>query len=83
LAGHFGEYKFFKDKYPNVKLIVSVGGYTNSKLFPITAGSEQNRKKYAQSLVDFLKKYPFVDGFDTDWEYPSKEDTLNYNLLLE
>ena len=22
------------------------------------------------SMVDFMKKYPFIDGMDIDWEYP-------------
>ncbi|MGL4107036.1 glycosyl hydrolase family 18 protein [Clostridium sp. LP20] len=70
LAGHFGEYKYYKKKYPNVKILISVGGWTRSNMFHETAGSEDGRKIFAQSLVDTLVKYPFIDGFDIDWQYP-------------
>lgn len=96
--GHFGEYKYYKSKYPNVKLLISVGGWTRSDKFHDAAKNEINRKKLANSMVDFMRKYPFVDGFDIDWEYPTitrapedqydrgcvggPEDKENFTLLL-
>lgn len=32
---------------------------------------------FSNSIVDFLKKYPFFDGVDFDWEYLST-DGKNY-----
>lgn len=99
LAGHFGEYKYYKTKYPNTKLLISVGGWTRSEYFHETAKTADSRKIFANSMVDFMKKYPFVDGFDLDWEYPcdnrapedsndrgcvgGPEDKQNFTLLLK
>ena len=97
--GHFGEYKYYKSQYPNVKILVSVGGWTRSDKFHDLAKSAANRKTFANSMVDFMKKYPFIDGFDIDWEYPTftrqpedqydrgcvggPEDKENFTLLLK
>ncbi|MBN1047014.1 glycoside hydrolase [Clostridium botulinum] len=97
--GHFGEYKYYKEKYPNVNLLISVGGWTRSDKFHAVASTEQNRKTLANSMVDLMKKYPFIDGIDVDWEYPTEtrapedqydrgcvggpEDKHNFTLLLK
>ncbi|SHI81795.1 chitinase family 18 [Clostridium cavendishii DSM 21758] len=97
--GHFGEYKYYKSKYPNVKLLISVGGWTRSDKFHEIAASPEKRKILANSMVDFMKKYNFVDGMDIDWEYPTvtrapedqydrgcvggPEDKQNFTLLLK
>ena len=70
LRGHFGEYKYYKGKYPNVKILVSIGGWTRGENFHSMASSAANRAVFVKSLIDFLKTYPFIDGFDIDWEYP-------------
>ncbi|MDF2872894.1 MAG: glycoside hydrolase family 18, partial [Anaerocolumna sp.] len=70
LRGHFGEYKYYKNLYPNVKVIVSVGGWTRGQNFHAMALTSSSRAVFIQSVVDFLKKYPFIDGIDLDWEYP-------------
>lgn len=97
--GHFGEYKYYKSIYPNVKILISVGGWTRSDMFHAAASTEQNRQKLANSMVDLMKKYPFIDGMDVDWEYPTEtreaedefdrgsvggpEDKHNFTLLLK
>lgn len=70
LRGHFGEYKYYKNLYPNVKVIISVGGWTRGQNFHAMALTSSGRAVFIQSIVDFLKKYPFIDGIDLDWEYP-------------
>lgn len=70
LRGHFGEYKYYKNLYPNVKIIISVGGWTRGQNFHAMAASTSSRAVFIQSVIDFLKKYPFIDGIDLDWEYP-------------
>ncbi|MGE5415653.1 MAG: glycosyl hydrolase family 18 protein [Acidobacteriota bacterium] len=70
LRGHIGEYKYYKAKYPNAKIMISVGGWTRGQNFHAMASSSGNRAIFINSIVEFLKQYPFIDGIDLDWEYP-------------
>lgn len=71
-----------------VKVLVSIGGWTMSGLFPSIAASPAKRQRFAQSCRDIVKTYQ-VDGIDIDWEYPgyaaqngSSDDKENFTLLL-
>jgi chitinase len=75
LRGHFGEYKYYKSLYPNVKILVSIGGWTRGENFHAMASSAANRATFINSVVSFLKQYPFIDGIDIDWEYPGVNRT--------
>lgn len=70
IRGHFGEYKYFKSRYPDVKVLVSVGGWTRGQNFHAMAATSSTRAVFIKSVVEFLKKYPFIDGIDIDWEFP-------------
>lgn len=70
LAGCFGEYKYYAEKYPNTKVMVSVGGWTRGENFHDMAKTAAGRKTFIQSCIDFMNKYPFIAGIDLDWEYP-------------
>lgn len=72
LRGHMAEYKYYKKEYPNVKVLISVGGWTRGENFHDMAKSKSNRKIFIDSVIDFLKKYDFIDGIDIDWEYPGE-----------
>jgi chitinase len=77
---------------PNLKTIISVGGWSWSGRFSDAALTEESRTVFAQSCVDFIVKYGF-DGVDIDWEYPVSgglstnvkrpEDKYNFTLLLK
>lgn len=76
---------------PDLKILVSVGGWTWSTHFSDVALIDSSRKIFAKSAVDFLKKYK-LDGIDIDWEYPNQigagnphrtEDIENFTLLLK
>jgi Chitinase len=91
LRGHFGQLIKLKEKYPHIKTLISVGGWTWSTNFSAVAASDSLRKACAQSAVDFVVKYGF-DGVDLDWEYPVEggnniphraDDGDNYILLLK
>ena len=68
-GGHFGQIPAFKAKYPGVKLLLSVGGWSWSGNFSEVAASEEKRVRFAQSAAELMTKYGF-DGLDVDWEYP-------------
>lgn len=70
LRGFMAEYKYYKQLYPDVKVLISVGGWTRGENFHEMAKTPATRKIFVDSCIEFLKKYPFIDGFDIDWEYP-------------
>ena len=82
-----------KQKFPRLKFIVSVGGWTDSSGFYEMAATEQGRQTFADSGAQFLKTNPQFDGIDIDWEHPvvgglqralgQPRDAQNYVSLLQ
>ena len=70
VKGNIGELKILKDRNPHLKIMISVGGWTKSQDFPAIASSQNARQTFAPSLVNFMTLYPWIDGFDLDWEFP-------------
>jgi len=58
-----------KAKYPNVKVVVSIGGWSCSQYFSDVAASASARKRFANNILDIITTNGF-DGVDLDWEYP-------------
>ncbi|QTE23969.1 glycosyl hydrolase family 18 protein [Polaribacter cellanae] len=75
VKGNIGDLKLLKEKYPHLKIIISLGGWTKSQAFPDIAKSANARATLSQSMVDFMTKYPWIDGFDLDWEFPVQGGT--------
>lgn len=81
-----------KKKNPDLKTLISVGGWTWSGRFSDAALTKTSRAVFADSCVTFMKKYGF-DGVDIDWEYPTgggladnasrPADKRNFTLLLK
>ena len=80
-----------KSKNPELKVLVSVGGWSWSKGFSDAALTEQSRLSFAKSCVNFVNEYN-LDGIDLDWEYPNQigagnihrpEDVQNFTLMLK
>jgi GH18 family chitinase len=72
-----------------VKVLISIGGWTYSDVFPTLAANPAARRKFAASCAQLVTKYG-IEGIDIDWEYPgyekhngSKSDTHNFTLLLQ
>ncbi|KAJ3076482.1 hypothetical protein HDU98_002926 [Podochytrium sp. JEL0797] len=57
-------------KYPNLKAIVSIGGWSGSQHFSTVAASASLTQTFAKNVHTFLDTMGF-DGADLDWEYPS------------
>ncbi|GAB6134803.1 glycosyl hydrolase family 18 protein [Thermococcus prieurii] len=86
------ELKKYKQKYPAVKVLVSVGGWTLSKYFSDIAADPAKRLRFAESVLKIIRQYD-LDGVDIDWEYPGgggltgnhvrPDDGKNFVLLLK
>ncbi|KAJ3243107.1 hypothetical protein HDU78_000801 [Chytriomyces hyalinus] len=59
-----------RDKYPNLRTIVSIGGWSGSQHFSTVAASDSLTQTFVKTVHTFLDTFGF-DGVDLDWEYPS------------
>ncbi|MBW4081116.1 glycosyl hydrolase family 18 protein [Paenibacillus sp. S150] len=92
IKGNLKQLWKLKEKNPSLKTVISVGGWTWSNRFSDVAATAATREVFANSAVDFIRKYQ-MDGVDLDWEYPVSgglagnsyraEDKQNYVLLLQ
>jgi chitinase len=90
--GNFNQLLELKQKYPDLKVLISIGGWSWSGNFSRAAQDDASRQRFAASCIDlYLKQYKGVfDGLDIDWEYPvsgglnpgKPEDKKNFTLLL-
>ncbi|MFE6867089.1 glycosyl hydrolase family 18 protein [Kitasatospora sp. NPDC057692] len=88
LAGNFNQLKQLKAKYPNLKMQISLGGWSYSKYFSDAAATDASRKALVSSCIDMYIKgnLPVIDGrggagsaagifegIDLDWEWPNSD----------
>ncbi|NP_001034516.3 chitinase 2 precursor [Tribolium castaneum] len=80
--GNFAEVEALKEINPNLKTIISIGGWNagNAILAPIAASPELRANLIASSF-EYFEKYGF-NGLDIDWEYPEAKDKENFITLL-
>lgn len=89
LHGNFNQLLQLKERFPHLKTLLSVGGYTWSESFSALAMTAEGRARFASSCADLMETYGF-DGLDVDWEYPGggglapgqPADRENFTLLL-
>lgn len=60
----------FKQKYPSLKIILSLGGWGGCKDCSATFSTSEGRNVFARSVKE-LNQYFQTDGIDLDWEYPA------------
>ncbi|MCJ0826583.1 glycosyl hydrolase family 18 protein [Luteimonas sp. 50] len=85
LRGNWNQLKKLKKKHPNLKVLISLGGWTLSRGFA-SAARPENRAAFVASCIDayITGNLPLFDsaggagaaagvfdGFDIDWEYPA------------
>lgn len=68
-AGLLNALQELRLKNQNLKVGVSVGGWTKSGDFALNAQNEDYRKNLVSNLVKFVE-YNQMDFLDIDWEYP-------------
>ncbi|WP_051813153.1 glycosyl hydrolase family 18 protein [Streptomyces sp. NRRL S-340] len=88
LRGNLNQLKKLKAKYPKLKVLASIGGWTYSKFFSDAAATQASREKFVKSCIDVWIKgnlpvyngaggpgtaAGIFDGFDIDWEWPGSE----------
>ncbi len=84
LKGNMYQLMKLKQRYPNLKVIASIGGYTFSKAFKKFIRKEADRSTLVTSCVNLLKTYSSsFDGLDIDLEHPKLEDKENFATLLQ
>ena len=79
-----------KAQNPDLKVIISIGGWAWSNWFSDAALTTESRTGFGKSAIELMQKYK-LDGIDLDWEYPGQigedngfrpEDKQNFTLLL-
>lgn len=61
-----------KKNFPNLRIMVSVGGWGGCSFCSALFASPAHRINFAKSTVALFKQYA-IDGLDLDWEYPGIE----------
>lgn len=61
-----------KKTNPQLKIMVSVGGWGGCSFCSDLFAGEVHRKNFARTTVALFKQYG-IDGLDLDWEYPAIE----------
>lgn len=89
---NFEKLRQLKLQRPELKTLISVGGWTWSGRFSDVALTSASREAFADSVVAFMLRYGF-DGVDIDWEFPTgggmtgnaerPQDKTNFTLLMK
>ena len=67
--GTYGQMMALKQRYPDLKIVPSIGGWTLSDPF-YDFVDKSKRDIFVSSVKQFLKTWKFYDGVDIDWEFP-------------
>ena len=81
-AVNFPQFLTLKANYPEVLVLISVGGASHSTNFAAVSADAATRAQLAQSCVQFMTQNGF-DGVDIDWEFPGAADRDNFTALMQ
>jgi chitinase len=66
IKGNFNQLRELKAKYPNIKILVSIGGWTYSKYFADAAATAASRQAFVSSCIDMFIKGNLPTGISGD-----------------
>ncbi|MBP2097743.1 glycosyl hydrolase family 18 protein [Enterococcus rivorum] len=72
LSGLIPAFTAIKSKNKNLKIGISLGGWSKSANFSLIAANPEKRKNYINNILKFIK-YTGMDFVDVDWEYPNSQ----------
>jgi chitinase len=88
---NFRKLNLLKKDNPDLKILISIGGWAWSENFSDAVLTDSSRKIFAESAVSIIKSHT-LDGVDIDWEYPGMpgedgnvyrpEDKQNFTLMF-
>ena len=73
---NFRKLNNLKLRNPDLKILISIGGWAWSENFSDAVLSDTSRVAFAASAVDIVREYQ-LDGIDIDWEYPGMKGEDN------
>jgi len=87
IAGNLHQLAELKKKNPDLRVLISLGGWTGSAYFSDAALTDASRKKLVSSCVDLWIKGNLpgltagvaggiFDGIDLDWEWPGSDGNV-------
>ncbi|WP_416864972.1 MAG: glycoside hydrolase family 18 protein [Imperialibacter sp.] len=88
---NFRKLNYLKKDNPDLKIVISIGGWSWSENFSDAVLTASSREKFAKSGTKIVSDYN-LDGIDIDWEYPGlkgednvfrDEDRENFTLMFE
>ena len=88
---NFRKLNYLKKDNPDLKILISLGGWGWSENFSDAVLTENSRKKFAKTSADIVEQNN-LDGVDIDWEYPGfkgednvfrTEDRKNFTLMFK
>ena len=71
-----------KTRNPQLKVMLSLGGWGGCKTCSEVFSTEPGRKEFAKSVQELTAAYQ-TDGLDLDWEYPAIEGYPGHQFLPE
>jgi len=81
LKGNFNQLRKLKGMYPDLRVLISIGGWSESYRFSDMASTREGREAFISSCIDMfirgnvaegVSAAGVFDGIDIDWEYPGR-----------
>ena len=66
IKGNFNQLRELKVKFPNIRILLSLGGWTYSKYFEDAAATAASRQKFVSSCIDMFLKGNLPTGVSGD-----------------